>query len=124
MGKISRKKNSTVYGCYEGDREELILELFNGLYEPKINHINITLKHAFGGSPDRIVGLALKNNDRDKVFAFFDEDFEPNNPLSEEIKEELARCWCIHPDQMESFFICPLGKLQSSYNQKKRKPVL
>ncbi len=35
MGKTKKEKNSTVYVCYEGDREELFLKLLKDLYPPK-----------------------------------------------------------------------------------------
>src|SRR5262245_54585197 len=106
MGKKHRKKKLTVYGCCEGDREEKLLKHLEALYKPQENNINFNYKNASGGKPDRIVGFALKNNDRDKVFAWLDEDFEPENPLSQETKESLAECWNVPKDKMQSFFSC------------------
>lgn len=124
MGKQKRKRKSTVYSSYEGHREGLFLEFLINLYQTNEKDISITSNHSRGGNPDSIVNFALKNNDRDKVFAWFDEDFEPRNPLSKETKESLAKCWNISKKQMDSFYDCKLGNIQSIYNKEKRKPIL
>lgn len=46
MGQKKRKRNLTVYGSYEGDREELFLKFLIDLYKPKDNGINITPRTA------------------------------------------------------------------------------
>ena len=124
MGKQKRKRKSTVYACYEGHREGLFLKFLIDLYQTTENNINVMPQHASGGKPDRIIGFALKNNDRDKVFAWCDEDFEPDYPLSRETKENLAKCWGIPKEDMDSFHACHLGSIQSAYNLKNRKPVI
>ncbi len=124
MGKKKRQKNSTTYIAYEGKREGLILKIFDILYQPDQNKISIMPDFISGGNADGIVGRALKHNDRDKVSAWLDEDFEFKSPLSKEIKNRLAKCWEIPEKDMENFYACKLGNLQSSYNQKRRKPCL
>ncbi len=124
MGKKNRRKKTTVYVSYEGDREERFLNFLIQLYKPDLNNINITTGYRSGGTADRIVSLALKNNDRDKVFAWCDEDFEPDYPLSQETKEDLAKWWSILENDMPAFFSNRLKNLQHSFNQKNRKPIL
>jgi hypothetical protein len=124
MVKKKRQRNSTAYISYEGKREGLILKILDILYQPDQNRISIMPDFISGGNADGIVSRALKNNDRDKVSAWLDEDFEFKSPLSKEIKNQLARCWNIPEKDMEKFYACKLGNLQSSYNEKRRKPCL
>lgn len=123
MGKEKRQKKLTVYGCVEGNREELFLKFLIEIYQPRKNNINPTLHNASGGTPDANVGLALKNCDRDRSFAWFDEDFEPSYPLGEEIRQDLINNWCINKDEIDSFYSCRLKDLQS-YNRKDKNPYL
>lgn len=119
----NRKRKLTVFGSVEGDREQEFLNFLMEIYETTNNNINPTLEHSSGGTPDKIVGTALTNSDRDKCFAWFDEDFEPHQPLGTEAREHLARCWNItNPDA--SFFQCPPKDMQKTYNANKRKPIL
>lgn len=118
-----RRTKLTVFGSVEGDREQEFLSFLMEVYKTLESNINPTLKHSSGGTPDKIVGTALTNTSWDKSFAWFDEDFEPHQPLGKEIRESLAKCWNIlNPD--ESFFQCPLKDIQITYNSDKRKPVL
>ena len=72
MGKL-RKKNLTVYGIVEDQIE--FLEFLKEIYQTKQNNINLELKNSFGGKPDRIVEFAIRESQRDRSFAWFDEDF-------------------------------------------------
>ncbi len=124
MGKKKRQKNSTTYIAYEGKREGLILKIFDILYQPDQNKISIMPDFISGGNADGIVGRALKHNDRDKVSAWLDEDFEFKSPLSREVRNQLAKCWRVPEEDMEEFHLCKLGNLQSMHNLGRRKPYL
>lgn len=121
MGK-KRKKKLSVYGVVEGDREKLFVDFLIDIYKPRDNNINPNFEHTSGGTPDKIIGTAIKHSDRDKVFAWLDEDFEPEHPIGEDVKNNLGRCWGVSGDE---FLNCPLGTLQESYNpENKKKPTI
>lgn len=123
MGK-KRKIKSSVYGVVEGNREKLFLEFLVEIYNPRANNINPNFENSSGGTPDKIIGTALKHADRDKVFAWLDEDFEPDYPIGEDVKKHLAQCWGIKKDNDE-FLGCSLSVLQENYNsENKKKPTL
>lgn len=123
MGK-KRKKKQSVYGVVEGVREKLFLEVLVEIYKPRDHNINPNFEHTSGGTPDKIVGTAIKHADRDKVFAWFDEDFEPDNPIGKDVKSSLARCWGI-TETDQAFWDCSLSNIQENHNsENKRKPTL
>ena len=124
MGKKKRVRKLTVFGCVEGDREKCFLDFLREIYQPDANNIALYPELSAGGTPDRIVTSALQKCDRDKSFAWFDEDFEPNYPLSREVRESLAIYWNIPNGQKTEFYKCPLKDLQNRYNKDNRKPVL
>lgn len=124
MAKNKRVRKTTVYGCIEGEREDKFLKSLIHLYDPKSNGINIQWEGASGGAPDKFVHVALKASDRDKSFAWLDEDYEPKHPLSREARESLAKRWNIKTEDLESFYKCPLRNLQTTHNPANRNPLL
>lgn len=121
MGKL-RKKNLTVYGIVEDQIE--FLEFLKEIYQTKQNNINLELKNSFGGKPDRIVEFAIRESQRDRSFAWFDEDFEPRDTLSENIRRKLAQCWKVEEKNLKDFLKCPLSELQNQYNPNNKKPII
>lgn len=124
MAKKSRTKKTTVYGCIEGKRENVFLTCLTQIYQSKDNGINIQWEGATGGAPDKFISVAMKACDRDKSFAWLDEDFEPKYPLSRDARECLAKCWNIQLEHLNDFYSCPLRDLQKIHNPKNRKPLL
>ena len=121
MGKL-RKKNLTVYGIVEDQIE--FLEFLKEIYQTRQNNINLELKNSFGGKPDRIVEFAIRESQRDRSFAWFDEDFEPRDTLSENIRRKLAQCWKVEEKNLKDFLKCPLSELQNQYNPNNKKPII
>lgn len=121
MGKL-RKKKCTVYGIVEDQIE--FIEYLNEIYQPDQNNINFKYENANGGYPDRILGFAINECHRDRSFAWFDEDFEPHNPLSKEARTRLAKYWKIEEKNMKNFLECPLSEMQNRYNPLNQKPVI
>jgi hypothetical protein len=121
MGKL-RKKKCTVYGIVEDQIE--FIEYLNEIYQTDINGINFKYENANGGYPDRILGFAINECHRDRSFAWFDEDFEPHNPISKEARTKLAKYWKIEEKNIEDFLKCPLSEIQNKYNSSNRKPVI
>jgi hypothetical protein len=118
MGKKKRKQKQTVYVSLEGKRERAFFDFLKDLYKPCENNINITPDKRTGGSSDTILTHALnKIHNQDKVFALFDEDVA----LSEEIREKLAKAWCV-----EGGFASDVKDkdLQAAYNANMRNPIL
>lgn len=124
MARKKRVRKVTVYGCIEGEREDKFLKFLAHLYDPKSNGINIQWEGATGGAPDKFVHVALNASDRDKSFAWLDEDFEPKHPLSRDAREFLAKRWNIKPDDLEGFYKCSLRNLQITHNPTNRNPLL
>ena len=121
MGKL-RKKNCTVYGIVEDQIE--FLEFLKEIYQTKQNNINLELKNSFGGKPDRIVEFAIRESQRDRSFAWFDEDFEPRDTISENIRHKLAQCWKVEEKNLKDFLKCRLSELQNQYNPNNKKPII
>lgn len=118
MGKL-RKKNCTVYGIVEDQ-----IEFLKEIYQTKQNNINLELKNSFGGKPDRIVEFAIRESQRDRSFAWFDEDFEPRDTISENIRHKLAQCWKVEEKNLKDFLKCRLSELQNQYNPNNKKPII
>ena len=73
----------------------------------------------------RLITGTLKKCDRDKAFAWFDEDFEPDRPLSRELRKKLAVCWGIAEADLIAFYACSIKDLQQTFNpQNTKKPTL
>ena len=121
MGKL-RKKNCTVYGIVEDQIE--FLEFLKEIYQTKQNNINLELKNSFGGKSDRIVEFAISESQRDRSFAWFDEDFEPRDTISENIRHKLAQCWKVEEKNLKDFLKCRLSELQNQYNPNNKKPII
>jgi hypothetical protein len=121
MGKL-RKKKCTVYGIVEDQIE--FIEYLNKIYQPDQKNINFKYENSNGGYPDRILGFAINECHRDRSFAWFDEDFEPHNPLSKEARTKLAQCWKIEEKNLKDFLKCRLSELQNQYNPNNKKPVI
>lgn len=125
MGKKKRFRKLSVYGNLEGKREKLFIEALIDIYETIKNDIKPEFDDANGGDPDKIVGDTVNQCSRDKAFAWFDEDFEPNNPLSLELRDKLACSWCIKKSELPGFYACSIKDLQQTYNpQNTKKPTL
>lgn len=128
MGKKkgSRVKNSTAYIACEGDRENLFCEFLDELYEPKKNKINLNYENLHGGRADKFVKQAIIEINRDKSFAWFDEDFESiaDQRLSNDQKRKLIEAWKIPSDKEAEFLKTESKDLQGKFNQNKRKPIL
>ena len=121
MGKL-RKQKCTVYGIAEDQIE--FIEYLAEIYQIDQNNINFKLEDANGGYPDRILKFAIDESHRERSFAWFDEDFEPANLLSQEARQKLAEYWKIEEKNMKDFLICPLRDLQNKYNPSNKKPVI
>lgn len=124
MGKKKRIRKLTVAGVIEGDREQAFLDHLRSIYQPDQNNIALYPEHASGGNADSIVKKALIKCDRDRSFCWLDEDFEPDQPLSREIRELIAIKWCVPEAQKAAFYACPLKDLQLQYNQSNKNPIL
>ncbi len=125
MGKNKRPRKLTVFGCVEGHREQAFIDLLREIYQPELHNIAFYPENANGGGADNIVIAALRKSDRDRSFAWLDEDFEPKaSPLSKEVRKQLAKSWSVSVDDTKALLECPLGKLQSTFNLDHRKPTL
>lgn len=126
MGKDNKKRSRklTVYGCVEGNRERAFLDFLREIYKPESNNVALQIVGSSGGAPDKIVTMALRECHREKSFAWFDEDFAPKQPLTEDVRKSLALCWRVEEPEMAEFLECPLGDIQSKFNSCMRKPVL
>ena len=125
MGKKKRVRKLSVYGNLEGKREKFFIGALIEIYKTIENGIKPEFDDANGGRPDNIVGDTLKQCHRDNAFAWFDEDFEPNSPLSKELRCKLAVFWCIAEDDLTTFYACSIKDLQQTYNpQNAKKPTL
>ena len=126
MGKTKRLRNLSVYGHLEGKREKSFISALIEIYGTLSNNIKPEFNDAYGGVPDKIVSDTLRQCHRDKSFAWFDEDFEPSNPLSKELRKTLAVCWNITDEEtLAAFFQCSIKDLQQTYNpQNTKKPTL
>jgi len=124
VGKKNKKQKLTVYGVVE-DQQEFI-QCLKEIYQSKENNIHVDLKNSEGGKPDRIVSFAIKECQRHRSFAWLDEDFEPADPLSNNVRIELAKLWKVELDSENSnnFLSCPLRDLQATYNPNNKKPVV
>ncbi len=120
MGKNKRKRKISVHGTMEGEKSEKnLLEYLKEHYlDPTLTSFMENPKH--GGTPNSLILSALKYIDRDLVFVWLDEDKD----LDEETLRAIAKCWNISPQLMDSFLLCALRDLQSTYNIQRRKPVL
>jgi hypothetical protein len=120
-----RKRKLTVFGVVEGDREAIFIDLLRHVYQPQNNNIAFYPENAEGGTPDGIVLAAIRKSDRDRSFAWLDEDFEPEYPLGEEVRQALAKCWNVQESSLQAFMECPLDALQASFNpQNGKRPTL
>ena len=125
MVKKKRSRNLSVYGHLEGKREKFFIGALIEIYGTLKNNIKPEFNNADGGDPNKIVGDTLKQCHRDKAFAWFDEDFEPDNPLSKELRDKLVSCWCIAENDLTVFYACSIKDLQQTYNpQNTKKPTL
>ncbi len=124
MGKKKKRERKTsVFASVEGKREKAFLLALKEIYQLKENNIKLNIEYSSGGTPDKIISTAIKTSYGMRVFAWLDEDFEPEYPLSREIRKRLLTCWNIkEPDA--TFFECPFPDLQSKYNQDGKKPVI
>ena len=116
MAKKKRVRKISVYGHLEGDREQAFVSALIGIYKTTDNNISPEFNSANGGAPNKIIADTLKQCHRDKAFAWFDEDFEPNDPLSIELRNKLAVCWCIKKADLPEFYTCSIKDLQQTYN--------
>ncbi len=123
MANKKRVRNFTVYASFEGVRERVFLSYLSSIFKPQDNFI-INERATSGGSPNKILKDALSNCHFDNSFAWFDEDFEFQNPVSDDYKCRLAKCWSVSSEKHQDFMNCPLKDMQSKYNGKLRKPVL
>ena len=124
MAKKTRVRKDTVYGCVEGKREDIFLKFLTHIYQSKSSGIDIRWEGPTGGAPDKVINIAIRACDRVKSFAWLDEDFEPENPLSREARKRLAKCWNIQPKHLDDFYQCPLRDLQKLHNPTNRNPLL
>lgn len=121
---MSKKQKYTLFGCLEGKREIGFIEFLKGIYLPAENDIKFEIEPSLGGAPDKIVATAIRERNRKRSFAWFDEDSEPDYPLSPAQRESLAECWVINREHLTDFMLCPLKDLQGKYNIRNRNPVL
>jgi hypothetical protein len=122
MGKKKRLRKKSVYCCYEGNREKAFLVFLEELYgNPNISFLAV---HAQGGRPDKILSNTLKECHRDKSFAWFDEDFEPEYTLSAEIRTRLIEMWKVPNIEKDAFKNCHLASLHENFNKAHSNPIL
>jgi hypothetical protein len=118
MGKKKRKRKTTVFGAIEGQEEALLLEYLKEVYRD--DSIVVKTNPPKGGSPEKVLAYALKSNDRDRVFAWFDEDKD----LSQDARKGLIKPWCLKENEKSEILTYPLNSLQKKFNQGLRKPIL
>ena len=117
-----RKEKITVYACAEGDREVLFLQFLEELYDLDKQNINLKIKPLSGGDANYIVDFTLRNgNNYDRSFAWFDEDFDPENSIQKDTRIALASHWRIDAD---SQFLQESLKNLQNFNTHDRKPIL
>jgi GT2 family glycosyltransferase len=125
MTKKKRSRKLTVFGSVEGNREEAFIEFLREIYQPQNNNISFIIENANGGGADSIVLPALHKCDRNRSFAWLDEDFEPkHSPLSEAVRQKLIKCWCVPSDKHAEFISCSIGNLQKEFNKENKNPIL
>ncbi len=127
MGKKKRPRKLTVFAMVEGNREQAFIDFLIEIYQPQLHGIKFYPENSKGGGADSIVLPVLKACDRDRAFAWFDEDFEPDtSPLSVDVRKQLAKCWNITDEKIKSEFMkCHLGELQTKFKpDNKKKPTL
>ena len=125
MGKKKRQRKLSLYGNFEGVREKAFINALMDIYGTTDSNISPKFDPSNGGNPDKIIGDTLKECHRDRVFAWLDEDFEPDYPLSKEIRVKLAKCWEIEGENLQAFYDCPMKDLQHHYNAvNAKKPTL
>ena len=125
MGKKKRQRKISLYGNLEGAREKAFINALMDIYKTTESNISPKFDPSNGGNPDKIIGDTLKECHRDRVFAWLDEDFEPNSPLSKDIREKLAKCWGVGNADLQAFYDCPMKELQRNYNaDNAKKPIL
>ncbi len=117
MGKKKRKIKISRYISIEGERERKFFNFLCSLYNPKENDINIqTNSKITGGTSDSILEQAIKEcNNRDKCFAWFDEDVS----LSKNTRNILNGKWCCEIDKNTKD-----KDLQKTYNSELKNPIL
>ena len=114
----AKKRRNSIYVIYEGYSEEYFLE-----HLEKHSEVRLNRKFCGGGSSNEIVIKGIIYSDRDvNVYVFFDEDFEskPNQKISDETLEKLAKMWKLDKDALMD---CPYKHLQSK-NKNMRNPIL
>ncbi len=125
MGKKKRQRNISLYGNLEGLREKAFINALVDIYRTTESNISPKFDPANGGNPDKIIGDTLKECHRDRVFAWFDEDFEPKNSLSKGARSKIATYWVIDSSDLQAFYNCPMRDLQQIYNAgNTKKPTL
>jgi hypothetical protein len=124
MGSKKRSLKTSVYAAIEGDTEKYFLQHLINIYLPDVDGINVRPEHMSGGSADKIIMSAIRYQDRDRAFAWLDEDFEINNPPSQDCKNKLAELWQVDSNLRVDFLNSKFKNLQKNYNLKNRKPIL
>tara|TARA_R110000868_G_scaffold153722_3_gene379390 strand:+ start:252 stop:878 length:627 start_codon:yes stop_codon:yes gene_type:complete len=124
MGKKKKRiKLLSIYATIEGAIREknLLNHLKNHYHDESKVKLNISPIH--GGTPDRLLDDAFKrlHHGYDRIFVWLDEDIDISGPSRNRLFSE----WRVPEEHQEAFMDCPLGQLQSTYNNTSmRKPVL
>jgi 5S rRNA maturation endonuclease (ribonuclease M5) len=114
----AKKRKDSIYIVCEGHEDSYFLE-----HLEKYSNVRLNMDPNRGGNANQIVIISLKHSDRNvNVYVIFDEDFEtkPEQKISDETLEGLARAWELDKDNLKR---CPYNQLQT-LNTKKRNPIL
>ncbi len=123
MGKKKKLKRFSVLAIIEGEKRETnFLKFLQELY---LDEAVISFKNPpiYGGSPDRLIGSAIKqlHYGFNRIFVWIDED----TIINHESRESLFKAWRITEEQKKDFFNCPLGYLHQRYNEpQQRNPII
>lgn len=120
MGK-KRIRKISVFGAVEGDSETYFLDFIKSIYFDSKRLSMPDNPNCGGGNPDQILSKALDKSDRERSFAWIDQD----KNLSEESREKLIKPWNLKTtEEKASILSAPLKGLQNKFNPNNRNPVL
>jgi 5S rRNA maturation endonuclease (ribonuclease M5) len=114
----AKARKNSIYVVYEGYREGYFLDHLKGYSNVRLNTV-----FSSGGSANEIVITGIKHSARDvNVYVLFDEDFEgkPDQRISDETLEGLAKAWKLNKDALID---CPYKQLQA-LNTGLQNPIL
>jgi hypothetical protein len=113
-----KKRKDSIYIVCEGHEDSYFLE-----HLEKYSNVRLNRDPNRGGNANQIVISGIKHSDRNvSVYVMFYEDFEqkPDQKISDEALEGLAKAWKLDKDDLKR---CPYKQLQA-LNTNKRNPIL